>query len=241
MDFLLERPSADDSVRFVLAAVRQAATDDAPLLLSLCRASYGGRILGFRTPTLILGCRLRDPSSFDKTLSDVLDGLNARLGWGLIPNTTFVHDRPVVSVKGIRKGIYGKMVEGEHPAFSVLDGWLVCASNGKVLGDMIVESRKRPLNPDQPGWVSIAGPDNGRAVLWADIPAAAKSLARAVAVYDLMWYASSSERSSGPLREGLGIAVEALKSQQSLETLQARIYLDSGEIVVRFRIAARAR
>jgi len=236
LDLIARDREINENIRFVGESVKQVSMVNSPLLAGLCRVSYGGRILGFRTPTLILACRLRDPSLFPQALSDALDVLNARLGWGLIPNTTLVEGHPIVSVSGVKKGIYGRMGEGEHPAFSLLDGWLVCASNGKVLEQLIRESLARGPADPEPGWVDAAASGSGLAIAWAEIPEATKSLSRAVAVYDLMRYAASAERSSGPLREGMGLVLATLENQKSLNTLQARLRSDGREIAVSFRI-----
>ena len=229
-------PSVHEHVAFVGEVLREAVEDGSPALVCLCRQAYSGRILGFKTPTLVAACRWRDPATFEGALTRVLDGLNARTGWGLIPNVTVVNGCSVVSVQGVKKGIYGTMEDGEPPAFSIVDGWLVCASNGKTLEDLIRKRGQPTVRPARGEWTDTVKVQDGHSVVWADLPHAVKALTRTVAVYDLMWYARRSKRSSGPIRKGVEAALQALKEMEGMETAQAWTTVEGNSAVTRFRL-----
>jgi hypothetical protein len=158
---------------------------NAPAFAALYWGDRGGRIVGLRVPSLLLGVRTKTASvDLPGLASGTLDAVNAAGRTTLIPRAVSTNGHTHIVVESGRPGIHGSLRSGEEPAVGVRDGWLLFASNARTMGRVLGSppgptdgaSRWRARNGEHPP---------APLALWANLPEASEALRNAIAAYEL--------------------------------------------------------
>ena len=214
--------------------VNDAADPDGLAFACLCRTEYQGRILGISAPTALVGIEIREPEGMLELASSALDSLNARYGFGLIPETVSVHDTPVVVLAPVSSGRFGTLGPGERPALTLVDNWLVLCSNLDALGALL---RQRKFGTGDHGrLINLLADSDGSAYAWLDLEASSEVFRRVLALYDLLGYARGAGGASGPGREMMDVLKNWIENAGDMSTLTLQWGVVGGEPVIHFRL-----
>jgi hypothetical protein len=152
--------------------------------LAVLGGDYSGRFRSIKIPGLFLGANLDQGEPF-AVARQMLDRLNARWRWGLIPRLILVDETPVYTVEGTAQNVYSELLMSEQVAFTRQQSWLLMASNMKSLAQLL-------RTPRQPAGVELAWPtwmQNQTGPLagygWFDLAQGGKTLRIAVTAYGL--------------------------------------------------------
>jgi hypothetical protein len=222
-------------VREVTAAVLATNVEENALaFVCLCGTNYGGRILGFRVPTLLAGVKLEEPGRAAAAVSAGLDRLNARYRFGLIASRLAETNRPLIVADGVIPSPYKRLSPEERPAFAVWGRWLVLSSNVEALTTLL--ERNRPEAAAGVDRLGGAHTGAGEAAVWMDLEATDDALAKLAAVCRLAAYAGEGTGGLGAAGRRLGIARGWVRALSSMRRLQAEMRLDGRELEVSFRL-----
>lgn len=222
-------------VRMAVELLQADTTTNAPLVVALCTTNYSGRLMGLRSPTLLIATPLGQVTNLNAWAAEKLDRINARCGTRLIAAGGRDESAPLV-LDDVGGGFLGKLQAAEKPALVLRGGWLIFASNIEALERM----RAQPLPADPASSLLLpsvlAGPQEG-AVLKASITATHDALVKALAVYDLANY-GQAER---PLwRKAMDGLVAWLDAVAPLQTVTAALKTVQGETEAVIRLGAGA-
>lgn len=218
-----------------LTILEKGLDADAPAVIGVCTPDYSGRILGFKTPTVLIGFKLREPDVAPALIADFLDALNVRLGTALIPKTDPGAPYSVIGVEGVGNGIYDRLAMNEVPAFAVVDGWMILCSNRGTLARLIEERYPNPGQGD-PRWVHTLSGEDAHASLWLDLAATDQALSKGLAVYDLMSYARTGGRSGGVVRRRFQVVKDLVAALRPLESGAVFVKVDGDACHGHFRV-----
>lgn len=206
--------AAEGSVlQWARAQLQQNAPPDALAFLCLCDLNHSSRIAGFRAPTLLAGVEIADAAKVPDLVSGLLDRLNAKYGWGLIPAADPQSEAGLIAVNGVtrRKLPLGA---GERPSVAVRSGWLLIASGRDALSALLRESTQGavavPWLEDAVGWEADA-------YGWSSIGASGDALAKALALYNLMAFTQEPKTAAATRRQAAQITgwVNTLRPSES--------------------------
>ena len=157
------------------------------LLLALVGGDYGGQLYGFRVPALIAALPIKDGATTLQVIRVIMDRLNARQGWGLIPHAVRLGERSVVAIEGTAQNFFAALPIEERPAYAIVDNWLLMASSLRSLTNLVARY-DRPEAAVQAGsarWTDGLDISRGAAYGWIDLARAQKELRPVAATYSL--------------------------------------------------------
>jgi len=157
------------------------------VMLALLGGDYGGQFYGFRVPALVAGVPIKSGEATLLMLRAVLDRLNARRGWGLIPHAVRVGDRTAFVVEGTAQNAFAALPAAERPAYAVIGNWLLAASSLPALTNLLARY-DRPEAEAQAGsarWTDGLDSSRGTAYAWVDLARAQKEFRLVAATYSL--------------------------------------------------------
>lgn len=190
------------------------------MFLTVTQPEYGGRILGFKVATAMLGIEIEDTLPAEPVIRAALDAFNAEF------NTTLIR-RPVIgdggvamtTVESARSGPLSRLASGERPSYVITNGWLVVSSSGTALARML------SLPPGStPAWARELASERGGAMAWVDLAAAADALTKITALQDLAAMAQGRRREMTPERQQLAMVQAWLEELSAMQRL--RLWVD---------------
>jgi hypothetical protein len=228
----LAKYSATGAVEYVSAFLRTNVQEHAAAFACLSGAEYGGRLFGFRTPALLAGVQMADPSLFRATIAGALDELNAKHRLGLIANTMVVNSQTVVVVEGLMPSAYRELAPDERVAFVAKGGWMICSSSLAALTNLAARTGLDSVGT----WRPEDSLRTACGALWVDLSSAADMLTKSLAVHDLMTYAQAQGRPAGAARRQWDAVLRWAQEFKDRGALTARVTIepDSPEPVLRF-------
>lgn len=188
-------------VRHALRMVLDVATADRLALIAM-DGDLGGRLTfgvmrllgaGVRVPTLLLATPAPDPAATRAAMQRVLDVSNARYRAAFVwkPVATPATTIYVLESAGRNEWV-DELPQADRPAYAMLDGWLLAASNCSALQKIAREAR--PANP-APTWrVAVATPTAVSA--WVDLQRAGQAAKGAIATWSMVQAAFGGDFSS---------------------------------------------
>jgi hypothetical protein len=208
-------------------SVRAGVATNAPVLACVLDGEHAGRMLGLKVPSLLVGAQAREETDVRDLARNILDDLNRRYGWGLIPRVKWAGGDgpdgaggsvPMVVVDSTRDGLYSSLAEDERATFARLGDWVLVASNARIMSDILAASnetngwRHAASGVTRSGAAShwLRGLVDRRATAYAcvDLEASNRALVNAMAVYALALTVRDREQSM-PTRRWLGWAAAA--------------------------------
>ncbi|MBL7076829.1 MAG: hypothetical protein ISS31_05095 [Kiritimatiellae bacterium] len=193
--------------------IREKIDPKGVIALGLLRDTYSGRLLGIKTPSLVLAVKTSSELDLAAELPPLLDRWNARLGLSLLARERGSEgiDFPVFIVDEARNGIYSSMKASEKPALWQAGNWLFIASNLAAARE-VSRAIEQSAEPPQGAWWSAAAATPGMVHGWFDFKAAGSAVRKLMALHAIVQIAQGER--SGPavvLMERTGRAVSALE------------------------------
>ncbi len=182
---------------------------DGVMAAGLLRDTYSGRLLGIKTPSLVLAVKTVPEFDLAAELPPLLDRWNARLGLSLLARER--GGAGMFIIDEARNGIYASMKASEKPALWQSNNWLFIASNLAAAREVMraMDGEGEPVPAD---WWSDVGADPSRVHGWFDFAAAGSAVRKLTALHAIVQIAQGER--SGPavgLMERTGRAVSALE------------------------------
>jgi hypothetical protein len=195
-----------DTVMPVLAA-------EGVMAVGLLREAYSGRLLGFKTPSLVAAASVPPGFDLNAALPPLLDRWNGAFGLALLTRERNGEDGArFLVIDDARSGIYSSMQPAEKPVLWQVGPWLLMASNLRTAQEV----RRRMGQPagdlPQGAWWPAAADAPGALHCWVDFNAAGTALRNLAALHALVQIAQGER--SGPavaLMEDTGRVVSALE------------------------------
>ena len=234
---LLQGPGTPVGLRQAAARLQRETDPSAPVFACLLGGDHSGRILGIKAPTLVIGVKVKNPAAAASVVGDVLDALNFRYGWALIPHQP-ENSAAATVIDSTGNGVYSSLKTTERPAVAVGGDWLVLCSNLATLEKTLREDPKGVLSGLLEGGAAAPGTRDAVAFAWIDMEPANQALQNAIAVYSLSLLAQGSD-GSAETREGLARASQFLDAMRPLGTGTLRFHPRGAELEMEFRFSAR--
>lgn len=109
------------------------------LTLSLLGGPHSGRFMAVRLPALVAGVTVDDPAQTKADIPALLDRVNARTRWGLVPQPVPVGTQEVFAIEGTGRSVYASLATDERVAYTTVGNSLVVASNLGTLSKLLSE------------------------------------------------------------------------------------------------------
>jgi len=223
-----------EGLTFVEECLDETMADDGYMFACLFGGEMSGRILGLRVPSLIIGAEVREESEGEAVASALLDRLNARYGWSLIPRLVEEGGQQIFVLDTGRGGLYGSIGMRERPAYAVKDGWFVFSSNMDVLARWLT-GRLAPSSAGAAWQEAESPPANSAAYGWVDLQSTGQAVRNAIAVYSLALMAQNSAGNAAT-RRNLEEAKMWINALTPLETCALWLGEHEDEFDLRFRL-----
>jgi len=179
------------------------------IALGLLRDTYSGRLLGIKTPSLVLAVKTASTLDLATELPPLLDRWNAQLGLSLLARER--GGDGIFIIDEARNGIYSSMKASEKPALWQSDNWLFIASNLAAASE-VRRAMEREADPPQDEWWKASAAAPSLVHGWFDFAAAGSAVRKLTAMHAIVQIAQGER--SGPavvLMERTGRAVSALE------------------------------
>jgi hypothetical protein len=151
--------------------------------VALLGGEYGGRLLGIRVPSVLLAIPLQDAGAVPARMQRMLDRLNARNRWGLIPHRLDIGAGEITILEGTAGTLYARLPLQDKPAYAVKGDWLLFASNADALANVL--RRETGVSDAPPCWSADSDVAATPLYLWADFMRGSQTLRLAISAYSL--------------------------------------------------------
>jgi len=199
-----------------------------------------GRYLGIRVPTLLVGIQVGEPTgSALRNVARVLDKLNARYRWGLIPRRVPVGRQMVYAVESATSDRLFNLELSDKPGYAVCGPWLFVASNVEAL-KKIVAAYFQPdagTGPHRTEWSTALVESEAPVYAWLDLARTASTLRTAIRLYSFKLLVTEPQASS-TLRQQLAVVTTSLEALEPLRTGQLWMNAEGGQTELNYRFGA---
>lgn len=186
----------------------------------LATPAYGGRVLGFKVATLVIGLPLRvEVAEADRVIGSALDAFNAQFQTTLVRNPFLVSRGTAASLQSVRVGPLSALGAGERPAYALVDGWFLLASNREALERLLNDRGSEP--GAAPSWAAALDAPNAAVRAWVDLEATADAATKIAAVADLLAMAKGTRDQPTAARQNLELARQWIDTLRGLRALHA--------------------
>ena len=200
------------------ALLTDAAGEQAPCFVSVCRPEYDGRVLGFRTPGIVMGLHLDKPETGRRIVVSILDILNAGLGLGLIPKDEIgTGGQNLIVVESVNTDAFLRLTPSERPTFAVAGNWLLFAANRSIMEKLSETGSTRGSESTPVAWRAAVEGRQTTAFAWMDFDATHTAAARSKAVYGLMAHVARfpADQAIRQTLDGLALFADAARPMKS--------------------------
>ncbi len=159
-------------------------TGDGHVMAGIFGGVYGGRLLGFNIPSLIVGWPVKDEADIIRRLPQVVDRLNARYRKGLVLVRREMRGRSWQVLASTQDDWYGSLETRAGFGVAVWDGWLILSTHSGTLERLL--ARDVSGDPATPHWEHALIQAPAGACCWMNLPAAETTLRQGVALAALM-------------------------------------------------------
>lgn len=174
--------------------------------LTVLGDDWHGRYMNIKVPTMLLCVRVKDPIAALEKVKKSLDRLNAQYQWGLIPREVSVAGDPVFAIEATAGDRSDQVSLNERMAYTVVDEWLLVASNLEQLTRLVArhreDARREAGTPTR--WMAALEGDAPAAVLWLDLARSGTGLRALLKIYSLKLLVTEGQHSQ-PLRQRLNL------------------------------------
>ncbi|MDP6629604.1 MAG: hypothetical protein QGH42_02200 [Kiritimatiellia bacterium] len=197
MDSMLSTIRDPEMGRLYRETLSSRLDPEGVIAVGLLRDTYSGRLLGIKTPSLVMAVKTRSELDLASELPPLLDRWNAQLGLSLLARERGGDGvgPPAFIIDEARNGIYSSMKASEKPALWQSGTWLFVASN---LGaaHAVGRAMSQAAPSSQSDWWSAAEAAPEQCHAWVDFAAAGSALRKLTALYAIVQIAQGQR--SGP-------------------------------------------
>lgn len=181
MERVIKQNDPRGKLKFLVDVLIGKVDSETPVLVSLCKNEYKGKIRGLGAPSLVAAMRLKDVSAVMEDISTSVDRLNMEYKWGLFA--------PVGEYKGHKTFVLNKVSgmffqglgEREKPTVTVIGNWLIIGSNLDIVESLV------DMDQGIPDLVRVASAGQSL-FLWTDFQAIKGVAVNFIALNDLVAY-----------------------------------------------------
>lgn len=240
---VLPAGSAEAALRFMDATaagslvadfIGEHARDGGHAFAGLCAGDCSGRILGLRVPGVVFGVETSAQRPLENLVTEILDVLNSRFGWGVISRRVAAPGWEGLAVDSTRFGMFSGLGLEDRPVFALHDGWLVLGSNQAALSALLAGEDARRLDANGI-WSRIEHAEKAQALLWTDLRATVEALDHAFAVYKLVLMVQGGA-SAAAARERVETVQRFLETALPVEECLLRLETRGRRTRVHFRL-----
>jgi hypothetical protein len=205
----------------------------------LATPAYGGRVLGFKVATLVMGFPLRaDEAEADRVIGSALDAFNAQFATTLVRSPFFVANATAASLQSVRVGPLSALGAGERPAYALVDGWFLLSSNRDAL-ERLLNARGQGA-ATAPAWAAALDSPTAAVQAWVDLESTADAATKIAAVVDLLAMAKGTRDQPSESRRNLELVRQWIDTLRGLRALHASGGAHDGVFVGRMVLGAPA-
>jgi hypothetical protein len=193
----------------------ESVTESRQVFLCMLGDRYSGRMFGLKVPSFAAGIKVEEDDASLDMIAGLLDKLNARYGWGLIPQRVVSGGGNMIVLDSAKKEIHERLGPHERPALAVIEGWLVLCSNVEALAKL-----RDGYGEDQEAggaWLAGRSATDVSACAWIDLETSCQAIKDVLSVYSLLLKVSDS-RGSAREREVLAGIMAWIDLIQPLKT-----------------------
>lgn len=195
------------------ALIKPGLDTEGVLLLGLLRDAYSGRLLGIKTPSIVMAARTAPDFNLAAELPGLLDRCNAQLGMSLMARRRPDPDTGEVrfTIDEARNGIYASMKTNAKPVLWQVGRWIFLASNFAAAGEV---NRAVQIGGDvpQPEWWAAAWARPNAIHGWCDFASAGSAVRKLSALHAIVRIAQGEHSQPAvTLMERTGRVVSALE------------------------------
>jgi len=200
---------------------------------------YSGRYMGIRLPGLVLATHVDSKNDAYKDTAHILDAINARYRWGLIPRDIQITPRRITMVESTANTGYAKLAHREHVGYTACDDWFVLGSNIDTLMHLIARY-DRPEAIQEARVCSWADDIQTRpcdAYFRLDLIRGGKTIRTAIAAYSLKLLFDDADGNQNT-RRNLKIASEWTKMLDTLEVCRLWFNIEGNQVRIDISIGS---
>ncbi|OQA27739.1 MAG: hypothetical protein BWY59_01021 [Verrucomicrobia bacterium ADurb.Bin345] len=201
--------------------------------LAMLGGDYGGSLKGIRVPSVLLGIPLKNPASVPARVQRILDRLNARHRWGLIPHRLEAGAGDVVVFEGTAGTLYSNLPLEEKPAYAVVGDWMLLSSNAEALSNLV--RRQKTGGGARPCWELDPAFAATPLYVWTDVVRGAKTLRLAISAYSLKLLVEDAQKTMMQ-RQRLNEVKAWIDALEPLGQCAIRAEPRSEDVLVHFRL-----
>lgn len=205
---LLTQPGLQRDAYHALRMVLDVAMADRLAVVAM-DGDMGGRLTwgtmstlglsGLRVPTLLLAAPAPDPAEAERAIQRVLDASNAKYRAAFVLRPVPVPPSTIYVLESAGQNEWvDELARSDRPAYAVLDGWLLAASNLDALQKLAQAAAARPADAAAtPAWAaSVDGPS--ALALWLDLARSGKVARDAIATWSMaqMFFEGGNSRAA---------------------------------------------
>jgi hypothetical protein len=163
-----------------------AAHERGGIWLAALDGEYSGRYRGMKVPVVVGGIEVTNLEAARLGMSVVLDLLNARYRWGLVPREIAAGEHPVYQVESTTGDDAEELLPNSRPGYVLTDTHLFMATNAEALALLVGRSASADKTRDAtPRWYAAQNQRPAAVYGWLDFARSAKSLRAAIKFYSL--------------------------------------------------------
>lgn len=172
------------SVRVVATALDRMSAPEPAAFAAVFHGDLGGRLLGLKVPSLVVGVRGRPGADVQAEIRRVLDVLNAANKWTLLPRqVTLPSGRTMTIVDSSGVDLIAALSERERPAVAAQGEWILLSSCAATLDKLLGNMDPPGFNRDA-RWSNALG-GTPQAGFWLDAEGAEPAVRHSLAVYEI--------------------------------------------------------
>jgi len=155
--------------------------------LGVLGGELSGRLMGLKLPCLVLGLQLHEPETARDVAGSLLDGLNGRYRWGLVPQDVPAGEVKTCVLEGTADNAYTRLSLGERVGYVLLDDWLYIVSNADALLTLTARYQRSEAGRDgaRGRWFEFVKDYEAGAYAWVDLARGGKTVRLALTAYSI--------------------------------------------------------
>lgn len=195
-------------------------------LTAIIPKDYRGMVKNLPIPGLLLGVQIKDSGQARNLVEGVLDRLNARCRFGVIPREALVGNILVTAIEGTGDDLYSMFPFEERVAYTFCEDWFLVCNSMDVLSRLVTRYQQKESATEAvtSRWLTALATEPAQVFLWTDVNAAGVTLNDAVGLIRMMLFGSPQDRK---LQEQLKDAMDWIETARLIDTISLHALTDA--------------